>query len=303
MKAVIDLGTNTFNLLIGDSRQKENGILISLEEPVMLGKGGIQNNLITHEAFDRAFTVLKKFRNILNQYPIESINAFATSAIRNAINGNDFNQLVLEKFQIKIQTISGDLEAEYIYYGVRNSFDFQGENYLIMDIGGGSVEFIIGNKEQYYWKQSFEVGAIRLHERFKKHDPILSTEINEIKQYLLENLTPLLNQINLYPIKGLIGSAGSFESMWQIIEGDFSSKCETVSPYAKRVDELDLNQFLQFIIQSNLGKRKQLQNLVEFRREYIVVACVLIEFILQNTQIKEMICSDFALKEGVYFHS
>jgi exopolyphosphatase/guanosine-5'-triphosphate,3'-diphosphate pyrophosphatase len=303
MKAVIDLGTNTFNLLIGDIKKKEKGILVSLEEPVMLGKGGIQDNLIMPEAFERAFNVLEKFKTVLNQYQIKSISAFATSAIRNAKNGNDFIQQVDEKFQIQIESISGDLEAEYIYYGVRNSFDFQDENYLIMDIGGGSVEFIIGNKEQYYWKQSFEVGAIRLHEKFKKHDPILSIEINEIKQYLFEKLAPLFDQINLYPIKGLIGSAGTFESMWQILEGDFSSNCVSVSPYAKKVDELNLNRFLEFIIQSNLEERKQLQNLVDFRREYIVVACVLIEFIIHNTQIKELICSDFALKEGVYFHS
>jgi exopolyphosphatase/guanosine-5'-triphosphate,3'-diphosphate pyrophosphatase len=303
MKAVLDLGTNTFNLLIGDIKQKEKGILVSLEEPVMLGKGGIQDNRIMPEAFERAFNVLEKFKTVLNQYQIKSISGFATSAIRNALNGADFINQVYEKFQIQIESISGDLEAEYIYYGVRNSFDFQGENYLIMDIGGGSVEFIIGNKEQYYWKQSFEVGAIRLHERFKKHDPILSSEILEIKTYLSEKLTPLLDQIKQYPLKGLIGSAGTFESMWQIIEGDFSSNCVSVSPYAKRVDELNLIQFLQFIIQSNLEERKQLQNLVDFRREYIVVACVLIEFILQNTQIKELICSDFALKEGVYFHS
>ncbi len=300
MKAVIDLGTNTFNLLIGD---KEKRILESIEEPVMLGKGGIQNNTITPEAFERAFVVLNKFRVILNKYPVESIMAFATSAIRNAENGKDFVQLVNDKFQIKIQTISGDLEAEYIYFGVRNSFDFQNHTFLIMDIGGGSVEFIIGNDEQQFWKQSFEIGAIRLHERFKKHDPILPEEINEINLYLNEKLAPLLNELKKYKIEGLIGSAGSFESMWQIIEGDFSSECKALSPNAKEVKEHDLMKFLEMIIHSNITSRKGLKNLVEFRQEYIVVACVLIDFVIKQTQIKRLICSDYALKEGVYFHS
>ena len=300
MKAVIDLGTNTFNLLIGD---KENKILESIEEAVMLGKGGIQNNTITPEAFERAFVVLNKFRTILNKYPVESINAFATSAIRNAKNGKDFVQLADDKFQIKIQTISGDLEAEYIYYGVRNSFDFQNHTFLIIDIGGGSVEFIIGNDEQQFWKRSFEIGAIRLHERFKKHDPILPEEIHEINLYLMETLTPLLNELKKHNIEGLIGSAGSFESMWQIIEGDFSSKCKEVSLNAKEVEENDLMKFLDTIIHSNITSRKNLKNLVEFRQEYIVVACILIDFLIKQTQIKRMICSDYALKEGVYFHS
>ena len=222
MKAVIDLGTNTFNLLIGDTKQKEKGILVSLEEPVMLGKGGIQDNRIMPEAFERAFNVLEKFKTVLNQYQIKSISAFATSAIRNALNGADFINQVYEKFQIQIESISGDLEAEYIYYGVRNSFDFLNHTYLIMDIGGGSVEFIIGNKEQYYWKQSFEVGAIRLHERFKKHDPILSSEILEIKTYLSEKLTPLLDQIKQYPLKGLIGLCLSTNSGSSLSEVDIN---------------------------------------------------------------------------------
>lgn len=300
MKAVIDLGTNTFNLLIGD---RENRILESIEEPVMLGKGGIQNNTITPEAFERAFVVLNKFTTILNKYPVESINAFATSAIRNSKNGKDFVQMVDDKFRIKIQTISGVLEAAYIYYGVRNSFDFQNHTFLIMDIGGGSVEFIIGNAEQQFWKRSFEIGAIRLHERFKKHDPILPEEIHEINHYLMETLTPLLNELKKHNIEGLIGSAGSFESMWQIIEGDYSSNCKALSLNAKEVEEHDLMKFLNTIIHSNITSRKNLKNLVEFRQEYIVVACVLIDFIIKQTQIKRMICSDYALKEGVYFHS
>lgn len=303
MKAVIDLGTNTFNLLIGDTKLKNNGILVSIEEPVMLGKGGIQNNLITQEAFQRAFGVLEKFKTILNQYQINSISAFATSAIRNAKNGVDFIQQVDEKFQIKIESISGALEAEYIYKGVINSFDFQNQRFLIMDIGGGSVEFIIGDAYQIFWKQSFEIGAIRLHEKFKKHDPILLTEIIEIEHYLIENLHSLFLALTKFKVQGLIGSAGSFESMRQIVEGDFQSNCLELSPFAKEVNETDLYLFLKLIIESDLMEREQLKNLVEFRKEYIVVASVLIQFILKETQIKRMICSDFALKEGVFFHS
>ena len=91
--------------------------------------------------------------------------------------------------------------------------------------------------------------------------------------------------------------------MWQIIEGDFSSECKALSLNAKEVKENDLMKFLNLIIHSDIISRKGLKNLVEFRQEYIVVACVLIDFVIKQTQIKRMICSDYALKEGVYFHS
>ncbi|MFY8021372.1 MAG: exopolyphosphatase [Bacteroidia bacterium] len=303
MNAVIDLGTNTFNLLIGDKLQTHNQILVSLEEPVMLGKGGIQHNKITSEAFDRAFKVLEKFKSQMNHYPIHQTKAFATSAIRNAINGPEFMQEVAKRFQIQIEAISGDLEATYIYEGVKRSFDFQSKTYLIMDIGGGSVEFIIANEELSFWKRSFEIGAIRLHEKFKKNDPISLQEIHDIKSYLKQELILLFEEIKKHEIAGIIGSAGSFESMWQIIEGDYSSACISLSQHAKEVHEKDIKYFLNHLIQSSLEERKQIKNLVEFRREYIVVACILIELIREESQLKRLICSDYALKEGVFFHS
>lgn len=303
MHAVIDLGTNTFNLLIGDKQNNEKQILESLEEPVMLGKGGIQENKITAEAFERAFRVLDRFKTKMNMYPIQQTKAFATSAIRNATNGKDFIHEVFQRFQIQIEAISGELEASYIYEGVKHSFNFEQKTYLIMDIGGGSVEFIIGNQEKCFWKHSFEIGAIRLHEKFKKNDPIQYDEITEIKSYLKQQTKALFEHLKKYEIEGIIGSAGSFESMWQIIEGDFSSVCCPLSKQAKEPTEKDINFFLNHIIQSDLEERKHLKNLVEFRREYIVVACILIEFIREESKLKRLICSDYALKEGVFFHS
>ena len=162
MKAIIDLGTNTFHLLIAEVR---NGLIneyFKLQIPVKLGKGGIGDNLITEDAFKRGLTALSEFRKYIDQFEIKEVHAFATSAVRSAKNGDEFIFKAKKYYQIEINAICGDDEAALIYEGVKHSFNLPEENILVMDIGGGSVEFIIGQKEDIFWKHSFNIGAARL---------------------------------------------------------------------------------------------------------------------------------------------
>ena len=126
---------------------------------------------------------------------VEKVLAFGTSALRNAKNGAEIISRIKSTHRIDTQIISGDEEAGYIYKGVNLALHLGKEKSLIIDIGGGSVEFIIGNGEEIFWKQSFEIGAQRLLERFQKHDPILPSEIDEINLYFQERLVPLLEAI------------------------------------------------------------------------------------------------------------
>jgi exopolyphosphatase/guanosine-5'-triphosphate,3'-diphosphate pyrophosphatase len=118
----------------------------------MLGKGGIENNVLTEEGIKRAFAVLEKFDTIICEHAVDEIQAFATSAIRNASNGKEFNETVYEKFNFEVKTIDGAKEAELIYRGASHALQTIDKNFLVMDIGGGSVEFIIGNKNEYFLK-------------------------------------------------------------------------------------------------------------------------------------------------------
>ncbi|MFY8033467.1 MAG: exopolyphosphatase, partial [Flexibacteraceae bacterium] len=197
--AVIDMGTNTFHLLIAELAPDGFKVLHKEKVGVKLGKGSINQGFLSDDAIERGLDCLQSFANTAVSFGIaaKDIIATATSAVRSANNGQFFVEQVLAKTEIKVQVIDGAKEAQLIFEGVTAALGKQSAASLIMDIGGGSVEFIIGNKEQYYWKQSFEVGAIRLHEKFKKHDPILSEEISEINLYLSEKLKPLFDQIKL----------------------------------------------------------------------------------------------------------
>src|SRR4051812_34645838 len=123
MKAIIDLGTNTFHLLIAEVSGKDIIVHHKLQIPVKIGEGGINKKQIAPAAFERGMNALKTFREVLDTMNIHSITAFGTSAIRDAENGQAFIDQAKDLYQISITMISGQREAELIYAGVKHSFD------------------------------------------------------------------------------------------------------------------------------------------------------------------------------------
>jgi len=147
---IIDIGTNTFNLLIED----ENGrIFYNDKIPVKLGKGGIDKNIIAPDAFERGLVALTRFREICVEKEANQIFAFATSAVRSANNGQEFVRQAEEKAGIKINVIDGDREALFIFEGVRKAINIGNTPAMIVDIGGGSTEIVIANQTEVLWEK------------------------------------------------------------------------------------------------------------------------------------------------------
>ncbi len=299
--AIIDLGTNTFNLLIGIIDATKYTIIYSSELPVMLGKGGIQNNILTEDGINRALAVLEKFNTTIQENAVNEIQAFATSAIRNASNGKEFNAVVFEKFNIEIKTIDGAKEAELIYLGAKQALQNIDKNFLVMDIGGGSVEFIIGNRNEFIWKQSFEIGALRLAKKFQTCDPMSTDEIEALKSYSKDFLNDLQLALKKYPLTVLAGTSGPFESVLQMAKAHFQFQVTNKGANAHQLQIIDFREIARLLVISNSESRGKIKGLVEFRKDLIVVATLLIEVVLEMASIEELILVDYALKEGVFF--
>ncbi|MCX6186356.1 MAG: phosphatase, partial [Bacteroidetes bacterium] len=196
----------------------------------------------------------------------------------------------------------GDQEANYIYEGVRHSFKLPEENVLIMDIGGGSVEFIIGNKDNIKWKKSFDIGAARLIEKFKHSNPINEEEIANINKYLDEHLSDLKQALNEFPVTTLVGSAGSFETLVDVVLNDLHTIPIAFSKHAFEINLPLFDIFYELMITSNTEQRSKLKGMVNFRLEMIVVASLLMRYVIDNFHIRKLIASNYALKEGVLFN-
>lgn len=300
--AVIDLGTNTFNLLIVE--KGNNGSYKKLSSnriPVKLGEGTINKGFIADIPFNRGIKALKEYSKIIHEQKIEKVVALATSAIRTAKNGLDFVAKAKSETGIHVEVIDGNREAELIYFGNREAVIMNDNPSLIMDIGGGSTEFIIANKDNIFWKQSFLLGAARLLELINPSDPIKDEEIKRLHAYLDEQLLPLKEACKTNPSLELIGSSGAFDSIVDMMAGEYST--ETLSD--KTEYKIDLEKYFPLsdkIIHSTYEQRLKTKGLIEMRVDMIVISCLFVNYILKNYGLKQFRVSTYSLKEGVIFN-
>ena len=298
--AVIDLGTNTFNLLIGSSRPDNTfSKLYNTKIPVKLGEGAINSGYIADVPYQRGIDALCEYRKLLDEYNVGKLYAFATSAIRSAKNGASFIADAKEKANIDITVINGNEEAELIYYGNRMAVDLSGPPSVIMDIGGGSNEFIICDDQSIFWKQSFKLGAARLLEKFKPSNPITPEEIEAINQYLRQEMEPLSEAIQKYKPINLIGSSGAFESLVDMIAGKFGTNATNETDTEYTVNCAQYKDITDMIIASTLEERRQIKGLIEMRVDMMVISCLLIDFMFKEYPLKHLRVSSYSLKEGV----
>lgn len=293
---IIDLGTNTFHLLVAERVDSQYTIIYQNRVPAKVGMGGINQNIITEEGVERAIKAISDFQTTLKEMGVEKVMAFGTSALRSSNNGNEVIQKIKNATGIETKIISGEEEAELIYLGVRAAVKLGKEKSLIVDIGGGSVEFIIGNDQEIFWKHSFDIGAQRLLEKFQKHDPISSEEIKMLDQFFDSSLQPLLTQLRVHLPKTLVGSSGTFDTLSDIYCS--RNNIQQQSPEAP-LTIVAFYEIFEELIVKNRPQRMKIAGMIEMRVDMIVVACCLIDFLLKRHSFSAIRVSSYSLKEGV----
>jgi exopolyphosphatase/guanosine-5'-triphosphate,3'-diphosphate pyrophosphatase len=298
--AIIDIGTNTFDLLIAKIEPGQRPVeLYNNKLSVRLGAGGLQKHVLTEAAMERAFIALRTFSGIVNSFGPAQTFAFGTSALRDASNKADFVQRIKKEFDIDIAVIDGDKEAGYIYTGVQHALDIGKEKALIMDIGGGSIEFIIADNATVFYEGSFNIGVARLLEKFKVSDPIQPVELKTVEAYLEQELQYLFQALVQFPAQTLIGSSGSFDTFAEVIAHRFHTPdiLNNKTEYTFNLQEYALVH--KQLIASTLEDRKKIKGIIEMRLDMIVMAALVTGFILKKTRIPAMRLSTYSLKEGV----
>ena len=296
--AIIDMGTNTFHLLIAEEEGKGFNIIVRDRLAVKIGMGGINNGIITESGIHRALLAMQSFRNIMDQHKVKKVYAFGTSAMRNAGNSREVIDKIKEVTGIDIDVISGDQEAYYIYLGVKAALGLGHDVNLIVDIGGGSVEFIIADQENIFWKQSFEIGAQRLLESYQKHDPILPEEIAALDGFFDRALATLFEQIEKFRPSVLVGSSGTFDTLSDI----FCIRHHIHKSFEEIETPLTIEGFYEIyqqLIQKDRAERMEIPGMIEMRVDMIVVACCLVRYLLEKFSFSRIRVSTYSLKEGV----
>jgi len=290
--AAIDLGSNTFHILIAEVNEQGGFHQIHKQrEYVYLGRDGVEH--INEQSFKKGIETLSEFSALLKEHQVTDYRMTGTATLRNADNGPQFIQEVKDQFKLDIDIIDGLEEAALIYKGVRAYLPPPYGKYLIMDIGGGSVEFIYFDEEKMHYSESFPIGISILFNKFQKTDPLAKIDIENARAFLTESLHNLVSFLKGKEVDALVGSAGSFEVITSIFEGRFKQTLDssfTTEQY---------HEIFKEIIPLSKEERMEYPGIPEERVRLIPIAMVLIDEVVNMFGIEEIIVSPYALKEGI----
>ena len=301
--AIIDLGTNTFHLLIAELNERDEFIVREkYKEPVKLGEGGISAGKIAKEAYKRGIVALKKFNKLIIKKDAGRVFAFATSAIRSAANGQEFIHDAKEKAGIDIRVINGNEEAALIFEGVKNGIALPYNEYsLIVDIGGGSVEFIVAFENKSVLLRSVDIGAARMLEHVLPGDPLSENDLKAAKKFLYDKLKTLLPELKEFKISHLVGSSGSFETIGSLVAHAKKEGLAASNLNNYKFHRTEAKMIHEKLIKLNRSQRLKMQGMEQMRVDMIVMGSIIIDLLLEELMINDILISQNALKEGIFY--
>ncbi len=299
--AALDLGTNSFHVVLVDIYPDGSFRTVDkLKEMVILAEKGMGNRL-SDGAMERGLAALKKIKILCDSQGVERILAYATSAIREAENGGKFIQRMIDEVGIKALAISGKMEARLIGHAVRHSVSIGAEPVLMVDIGGGSVEFIVANNEEFFYSTSKKIGVARMAALFVDNDPITKEEIKKLRDHFQKELKDVAEVLKDYDVKTIIGSSGTMENIAAMV-ADRNSLTASMTLNELQFSAKEFKKFNKSFLKLNRDQRLKEEGLEEKRVDIINPGMVLLDYLIRTFDIEQVKISESALREGMVLH-
>ncbi|MEP0548371.1 MAG: Ppx/GppA phosphatase family protein [Rhodothermales bacterium] len=293
---VIDIGSNSFHAVVFDAFPDGTfAIVATLKEMVQLGEGGFTTHQLTEAAQARGLAALASIREMADGYGVSDYVACATSAVREAENGGEFIERAREETGIYIRTISGEIEAELIYKAVRHAVDLA-EPSLLVDIGGGSTEFIVADRDGMHFATSLKLGAARMTEQFVTTDPVEAPEFQALRAHIRRELGPVFRVAHERGVRRVIGSSGTLQNLATLASSSFG---EAGQIFDYVFDAVNIRRATKLVMRSDRAERLGMPGLLEKRVDQIVAGATLIDVVLKDLGIKRFEVSPDALREGI----
>lgn len=303
--AVIDCGSNMFTMLIAEGVGSQWERKHVLRHPVFIGQGGFQNRSILPDRFARGLDVLGSFHQAIQNYGVDTVRIVGTSALRDANNGRHFAQQVEERFGWKMDIIDGESEALWIHRGVAATMTTDHPAALIMDIGGGSVEFIVTeSQDDGSWKEtallSLDAGVARLEEFGKPDDPLGQAGADRYVPFLEDVMAPLVEVLAAHGPTALVGSSGSFDTFAEAVNGATSDGPQLGRHALERIDRAALKRLHEKLLNEPHERRLKIPGMAPARARMIPLSSMLVQFVLGKMDAAtEVFRSPYAMREGL----
>lgn len=290
--AAVDIGTNSCRLLIGEKNSDRSfDILARKLEITRLGEGVDQSRKLKKAAVERVFKALKKFRSIIDQYQIEKIRVIGTSALRDVDNSYILSNK-LKQLGFELEIISGRKEAELNYSGAVSDLDAE---FLLIDIGGGSTEFIWPEASEIKFK-SLDLGCVRMTEKFISNPKaaVNPEEVDEINKYVENMISSNLNLKKELKIKGVGGTITTLAAVKLKMEEYDSSRIENL-----KIKRAELEKIISNLSSLGLNERKKVEGLQPKRADIIIAGLIILRNILDYIDSSDLYVSDHDLLYGL----
>lgn len=297
--ATVDIGTNSMRLLIADYDNNNLTNRKKYVEITKMGRGVDENKIISTDAINRNTDALENFINIARQQNCQKIKVIGTSALRDSINKKDFLDEALKRTGIMVEIISGDMEANLGFFGVRNLLS-EKDYTLTIDIGGGSTEFILGNSlGELIFSKSEDIGSVRLTEKFLKSDPPTDIEVKSLNEYIdriINNTVEILKTYKIGKFIGIGGTATSISSMIQKLEPYSSDMVHNSKIYYE-----DLKNIFEDLSKKTIVEKQSIKGLQPQRADVIFAGVSILKSIMEKLQIEHIVVSEYDNLEGIVY--
>jgi exopolyphosphatase/guanosine-5'-triphosphate,3'-diphosphate pyrophosphatase len=297
--AFIDIGTNTILCLIAEIKNDGSfDVFDDLAEITRLGQGVHQTGRISPEGEERSLKVLQRYLERCKRLNVEKIIAVGTSALRDARNSAEVRARFEVQLGLDVRVISGDEEAEYAFLAVQQGLPLNRRELLVVDVGGGSTEFVRGNAAGVVEAISIGVGSVRLTEQFLRSDPVQIEECEKMVIAIEKELTRLPNQwLKDDSILTLVGIAGTFTTLSAV---EKKLVCYTHGEvHGSRLTLSEVRRQVALFQGKTIMERKAIPGLEPKRADVILAGACLIERIMTLFHSERVIVSDHGVRYGL----
>jgi exopolyphosphatase/guanosine-5'-triphosphate,3'-diphosphate pyrophosphatase len=292
--AAIDVGTNSIHMIVVEQQRHGYRVIDKEKEMVQLGRGSLEGRPLTDEAIERGVEALRKMAGIAERWQVSETVAVATSAIREAPNGRKFITAAQKAAGFKIRVISGEEEADYIYRAVRSAIDFHGGTALAIDIGGGSVELIVGTADEVYLTTSEPLGALRISQRFDLDRAATPALVEECRKLVRKRLKKSLPPISSIGFDFTVGTSGTIATL-----SELAASGDTVSSGLRWLSRKRLRELIDNLTPLSAEQRAKRFSLDLGRAQTLLGGAIVLDEIMRRLEIEQIRACDAALREGI----
>jgi exopolyphosphatase/guanosine-5'-triphosphate,3'-diphosphate pyrophosphatase len=294
--ASIDIGTNTILLLIAEAGQGKLKPLFEAETVVRLGEGLQKSGFLSEEAMKRGLQTLTQYLETCRALGVEEIFAIGTSALREAKNSSDFLKIIKEKLKLSIEVISGQEEAQLSFLAVVKDMKPSKDSLIVVDVGGGSTEFISGRSDHIERWTSLPLGSVRFTERFLLSDPVQENEWQEMEREIRNSLVDTPHPQKPFAMVAVGGTATTLASVEQGLEEFVSEK---IHHFVLRKEAL--RKQLDLYRSKTIEEKRKIPGLPPSRADVILAGGAILYVAMEELRCPSVLISCHGIRYGLLY--